>query len=212
MEVSILPFNEYSLTISIHSCVHPEKVLSTAQNLAASIEKGRIDGVIDVWNTYDAVGVSYDPFQYEFENLSQQLLLHYKYLDLASEKSIRERVFKVDYSQDSADMQYLCQELKLTPDEVIAIHCAPTYTVAMIGFLPGFPYLIGLDMRLHIPRKKVPGQIKSGTVAIGGAQCGIYPNDSPGGWYGLGHCEVAFFGTDDEALLKPGDKVKFISR
>ncbi len=83
----------------------------------------------------------------------------------------------------------------------------------MIGFLPGFPYLIGLDERLSIPRKHTPAlKVKKGSVAIGGSQTGIYPQESPGGWHVIGYIEEELLLPDSnqKSLLKPGDKVRFI--
>lgn len=93
----------------------------------------------------------------------------------------------------------------LTIQEVIQRHTAVRYTVAMIGFLPHFPYLIGLDSTLETPRRETPRTaVPAGAVAIGGAQTGIYPRESPGGWNILGF-------TDPECLIpiEPGDTIEF---
>ena len=64
--------------------------------------------------------------------------------------------------------------------EVIAIHSGHDYLIDMLGFLPGFAYLGGLDERLHTPRLATPRtRIEPGAVGIGGAQTGIYPLASP---------------------------------
>ena len=44
----------------------------------------------------------------------------------------------------------------------------------MLGFLPGFAYLGGLDSRLFTPRLKNPRtRIDAGSVGIGGEQTGM---------------------------------------
>ncbi len=64
----------------------------------------------------------------------------------------------------------------------------------MIGFAPGFPYLLGLDPALALPRLATPRtQVAAGSVGIGGAQTGIYPRESPGGWRLIGRTPLVLF-------------------
>jgi len=96
---------------------------------------------------------------------------------------------------------------------LIARHSAPVYTVAMIGFAPGFPYLLGLDSALALPRLATPRtRVPAGSVAIGGAQAGIYPRESPGGWQLLGRTPQVLFdvGRAPPSLFQPGDRVRFV--
>lgn len=100
----------------------------------------------------------------------------------------------------------------LSAGEVIAFHTAPIYPVYFLGFLPGFPYLGGLDKKLHTPRRDTPRlQIAAGSVAIGGSQTGIYPSNSPGGWNIIGKTPIRLFdlATRSSNLLQAGDRVKF---
>lgn len=81
------------------------------------------------------------------------------------------------------DLEHVAQFHGITPDEVVRLHTEPTYLIAMLGFLPGFAYLSGLNPDLETPRLEVPRvRIEAGAVGIGGAQTGIYPLPSPGGW------------------------------
>lgn len=98
--------------------------------------------------------------------------------------------------------------------EAIALHTAGDYRVAMLGFAPGFPYLLGLDPRLAMPRMDTPRtRIPAGSVAIGGAQTGIYPRESPGGWRILGRTPLVLFdpARPAPALLEPGRRVRFVA-
>ena len=84
----------------------------------------------------------------------------------------------------------------------------------MIGFAPGFPYLSGLDPALALPRLATPRtRVPAGSVAIGGAQTGIYPRESPGGWRLLGRTPLRLFDPqrDPPSLLAPGDRVRFVA-
>jgi KipI family sensor histidine kinase inhibitor len=83
----------------------------------------------------------------------------------------------------------------------------------MIGFMPGFPYLGGLDPRIAAPRKAEPRmRVPAGSVGIAGRQTGIYPLESPGGWQLIGRTDIRLFDPrrDPPALLRIGDRVRFV--
>lgn len=110
------------------------------------------------------------------------------------------------------DLDAVAAHAGLGADAVIARHAAGDYRVAMLGFAPGFPYLLGLDPALHAPRLATPRtRVPAGSVAIGGAQTGIYPRELPGGWRIVGRTPLALFdlARDPACLLAPGDRVRF---
>lgn len=110
------------------------------------------------------------------------------------------------------DLIEAASELGISVDELIQRHSSASYTVAMIGFSPGFPYLLGLPDSLALPRLATPRiRVPAGSVAIGGNQTGIYPRESPGGWRLLGRTPLALFDVARAApaLLTPGDQVRF---
>lgn len=109
------------------------------------------------------------------------------------------------------DLDAVATHAGLSREEVIARHVAATYHVAMLGFAPGFPYLLGLDPALHAPRRANPRmRVPRGSVAIGGAQTGIYPGELPGGWQVIGRTPLVLFDAarDPPCLLAPGDRVR----
>jgi len=111
------------------------------------------------------------------------------------------------------DLAWLAEQKQLTADDLIALHCAVHYRVAMIGFAPGFCYLAGLDSRLHTPRRAQPRtQVPAGSVAIGGNQTGVYPADLPGGWHLIGRTPLSMFDPTcaPYARVQPGDRVRFV--
>jgi KipI family sensor histidine kinase inhibitor len=84
----------------------------------------------------------------------------------------------------------------------------------MLGFAPGFPYLLGMDPRLAMPRLPTPrARVAAGSVGIGGAQTGIYPRSGPGGWRLIGRTTMTLFDAAREppATLAPGDRVRFVA-
>lgn len=110
------------------------------------------------------------------------------------------------------DLAYVAQYNKLSTDEVIDIHCSATYTVYMIGFMPGFPYLGGMSPKIAAPRKGVPrSNIPAGSVGIGGEQTGVYPLNSPGGWQLIGRTPIELFNAahTEPSLLSAGQSVRF---
>ena len=110
------------------------------------------------------------------------------------------------------DLEDLAAHAGLSPDEVVRRHTAPDYRVAMLGFRPGFPYLLGLDSSLAMPRHETPRtRIPAGSVGIADTQTGIYPSASPGGWRLIGRTSVVLFDVASKppTLLAPGDTVRF---
>jgi len=111
------------------------------------------------------------------------------------------------------DLQVVADGASMTPKQVVELHSSVDYVVYFIGFQPGFPYLGGLDERLHTPRRAEPRVIvPSGSVGIGGSQTGIYPLAAPGGWQLIGHTPVSLFDPlqHPPTLLRPGDSVRFV--
>jgi KipI family sensor histidine kinase inhibitor len=110
------------------------------------------------------------------------------------------------------DLDALATTLGLDVADLVARHAGGDYRVAMIGFAPGFPYLLGLDASLHAPRRAHPRtRVPRGSVAIGGAQTGIYPSELPGGWQLIGRTPLVLFDPEREpaCLFSPGDAVRF---
>lgn len=114
----------------------------------------------------------------------------------------------------ASDIQDYCQVKSLAEREVISLHTQSEYLVCFIGFLPGFLYLGGLDKRLHLPRKATPSKsLAQGSVAIGGEQTGIYPQQSPGGWHVIGRTPLKLFDVNEDkpCPVEAGDKLVFKS-
>lgn len=112
------------------------------------------------------------------------------------------------------DLGALALAHRMTVNELIVLHSSVTYRLHFFGFLPGFPYLNGLPKQLHTPRKSVPDRtVDAGSVAIGGSQTGIYPQESPGGWHIIGRSPIRLFDLSKESSVfaSPGDRWKFES-
>lgn len=117
--------------------------------------------------------------------------------------------------ESGADLEAVAAECELAADEVVARFCAATYTVAFVGFAPGFPYLIGLPPELEVARLPAPRpRVPAGAVAIAGPFAGVYPSATPGGWRLLGAAEISLFdpAATPPARLAAGDRVRFAVR
>ncbi|MCZ8523652.1 MULTISPECIES: 5-oxoprolinase subunit PxpB [Paenibacillus] len=110
------------------------------------------------------------------------------------------------------DLSGVAARAGLSPEEAVTLYCSAVYTVHLIGFLPGFPYLGGLPPRLESPRLAQPRTVvPAGSIGIAGRQTGVYPVDSPGGWQLIGRTPLRLFDAEHTppALLQPGDRVRF---
>jgi len=129
------------------------------------------------------------------------------------------RLHQIPVRYDGPDLPRVADQAKLPVSEIIRLHQSQIYLVHMIGFCPGFPYLLGLPISIHTPRLSSPRpSVPAGSVAIGGEFTGVYPIERPGGWNLIGSTTTTLF-TPEKALgsnpsqailLHPGDRVQFI--
>lgn len=173
------------------------------------LSEGRRDiaGIRDVVPAYKGVSVYFDPAGENPRNLVDRLrqlvidsLARYDEGQTPIGKSLT-----IPVVYDGEDLEKVALSHGLTIPQVIRKHTKPRYLVAMIGFRPHFPYLLGLDPHLATPRLDRPRiSVRAGSIGIGGAQTGIYPEDSPGGWNIIGHTRAEL--TRD---IDPGDTIIF---
>jgi KipI family sensor histidine kinase inhibitor len=131
-------------------------------------------------------------------------------LDRPSQAGGRQVTIPVRY--DGADLDAVAAAAELSVDVVIELHVQAEYTVAFMGFAPGFAYMTGVDPRLQLPRREEPrARVPAGSVAIASTYAAVYPTSAPGGWHLLGHTDATLFDHRREppALLEPGIRVVF---
>lgn len=110
------------------------------------------------------------------------------------------------------DLIALSEKLSISVDEIIKMHTTPQYLTYFLGFLPGFPYLGGLNPKIAFPRKATPSHhVAAGSVGIAGNQTGVYTTNSPGGWNIIGRSPLQFFNVSQQqpSLIQSGDFVNF---
>lgn len=167
--------------------------------------------LLNLTNTYNILGIYFKDLTNKSSFEERMYFILGKKESVKRMKSYRWTI-PVCYEPEMApDLNTYLKKKGLDREEFIHLHSGKDYLHYFNGFLPGFPYLGGLDDRLYIPRKSIPDRsIGKGSVAIGGEQTGIYPNDSPGGWYVVGRTPVEIFSPKKGALFfKPGDLIHF---
>lgn len=189
-----------------------DRAFERVQALSHALAQARIGGVIEQVPAYTSVTVYYDPRHTCFDAVRaavQELLTHERQFPPAA----RTVVIPVCYGNEfGADLENIARHNGLNTEEVIAIHSGASYRVHMLGFAPGFPYLGGMSPQIATPRHASPRlKVPAGSVGIAGAQTGIYPLETPGGWQIIGRTPLALFrpNTNPPTLLAPGDVVRF---
>lgn len=188
-----------------------------AQVLARMFSEANMPGVIDVVPAFASVALHFDPAvrlpRARARALAIAALADVGLTDASPVAAARVVTLSVMYGGDNGiDIDAVARFANMDPAEVVARHVAQEYEVAMIGFLPGFAYLMGLDPTLAMPRHATPrALVPAGSIAIGGAQTGIYPSAAPGGWRLIGRTDARMFdpSVTSPALLAPGDRVRF---
>jgi KipI family sensor histidine kinase inhibitor len=183
--------------------------LAGVHRLAAAVRTARLPGVVDVVPGYRTVLVTTSGPGALADVRDALPALAVPDLD-----SPRGRLVEVPVVYDGADLAEVCRLTGLSSADVVARHTAVEYVVAFLGFTPGFPYLVGLDPALHVPRRATPRTaVPAGAVGLAGDQTGVYPTASPGGWQLIGRTDAVLFDPrrDPPALLAPGDRLRFVA-
>jgi len=190
----------------------PAEMTGQRRLLALATRMRREPGVVDAVPGLHSLSLVMDPQRLapaRLESLARQAWQRARPV----REQVVERRLVVRYGgEHGPDLEEAAGLLGLSPAQLVDAHAAPCYEVACLGFLPGFAYLLGLPPALQLPRRDVPRlRVPAGSVGIGGAQTGVYPLDSPGGWQLLGRTEQRLFDAslDESSWLLPGDRLRF---
>jgi len=192
--------------------ISPE-VNEKVRRMALAIQEEGTEGIIETVPTYRSLLIIYNPLILSIEELKERLGGIEEGLQrtpFPEPKLVRiPVVYGGPYGSDLDDV---ARYHRITPEEVVRLHCSKPYLIYMIGFMPGFPYMGELPEELVTPRLKTPRlSVPAGSVAIAQRQTGIYSMESPGGWQILGRTPVRLFDPEKEppTLLQMGDRVQF---
>ena len=196
------PAGERGLLVEVES-------LELVHRLHAALRALDPPGVVELVPADRTLLVVADP---ERAGALDELAARLPALELPPADAVAGDPVEIPVRYDGQDLPEVAGLTGLDVEEVVRRHTAPEYTVAFLGFSPGFPYLVGLDPALEVPRRDTPRtSIPAGSVGLAGGQTGIYPSASPGGWQLIGRTEVTLFDPrrDPPALLAPGSRLRF---
>lgn len=212
--VRILTLSDSALCIELGQGIDRE-TNGRVHALCRAVREADISGVTEAVPTYRSLAVHYDMLKTGQKELISALL---PLIDGAGRGEQAEgRIVRIPVlygGEWGMDIGTVARLNSLTAEEVIALHTAPEYPVYMLGFLPGFCYLGGMDARIAAPRLKTPRvRIEAGSVGIAGEQTGIYPIASPGGWQLIGRTPLSLYSPRRKKpiLLEAGMRIKFYS-
>lgn len=219
MHVDLESMGECAVLLRIGDRIDPH-VNACVHALCAALRKEAIPGLQDIVPAYASVLLRFDPEQAtaacEWHDHLQAIarrVLEGSDPDASLDARPVHRIPVCYEDRYAPDMAQVERETGLNRAQIIERHVRPEYRVAMIGFAPGFAYLLGLDPRLHVARRDRPRtRVPAGSVALGGAQTGVYPSELPGGWQLIGRSPRTLFDAHDTerpCLLAPGDRVRF---
>ena len=213
------PLGDHAVTVTVGDSID-ETTHRRVRAISAALDAREIAGIVDQVPAFASLVVHYEPervggdaAESPYQRLVDMLTQVLAHVGDETLPAPRTTEIPVCYGGDlGPDLEDVARQHAMTPRDVIDIHTAGDYLVYMVGFMPGFAYLGGLDERLVTPRRTSPRTaVPAGTVGIGGQQTGVYPLVSPGGWNLIGQTPLRIFDVnrDEPALLATGDRVRF---
>jgi len=206
-----LAAGDTALVIEFGTTVDPA-LIAAVQALDRAVAAAALPGVIETVPSFRSLMIHYDPLVTSAAALTDAVAA----LDraaVAPAASGRSWQLPCCYAAEfGPDLDHVAAATGLSTEGVIAAHAAAAFTVAMLGFLPGCPFLSGLDPRFDLARRTEPRtRLAAGSVAVAQTLSVIYPTESPGGWHLIGNCPLPLFdpGRTPPTLLAPGDAVRF---
>lgn len=216
MVFKVLPYGDAALHVQLHECIS-EQGFQSVQYFFTLMNNLKDPRILELIPTYHSVTVLYRPNVSYQEMLNLVEEVYYQSLNkdtIVNGDLIRRVEIPVCYGEEfGPDLEYVAKYNGLSTKEVIDRHSAPEYLIYMLGFMPGFPYMGGLDPKLATPRLSRPRSlVPQGSVGIAGQQTGLYPLTSPGGWQLIGRTPLSLFDAKVEppTFLLSGDRVKFV--
>ncbi|TDD97128.1 allophanate hydrolase subunit 1 [Jiangella asiatica] len=205
---TVLPCGDAAVLLEV-AAPDAEHALDEVRALHAAMRAHPVDGVVDLVPAARTLLVAFDPAVTTADRVAAAVVALPRTATAAADRPLVE----ISVRYDGDDLADVARRAGLSTEAVVARHLEPTYTVAFIGFAPGFAYLTGLDPALKLPRRETPRtRVPAGAVAVAELFCGIYPRPGPGGWNLIGRTDAVLWDADrtPPALLPPGTPVRFV--
>lgn len=208
--MSVRPFGDRAFLIELEQRIDPA-LMETARAIADAWEERGLGEAIPA---YASVVVGFDPQRTRWRD-AHAAAAAIAAAPPAPAPAEKGRLIEVPTVYGGPDLAETAARSKLSVDELIVLHAGREYRAYFLGFMPGLAYCGMLDPRIDAPRLASPRpRIPRGTVAIANGQTLVYPVDCPGGWRLIGRTELAVFdpARDPAALIRPGDRLRFVPR
>jgi KipI family sensor histidine kinase inhibitor len=180
--------------------------------LRERLERSALPGLVELVPAYASVTIHYDPLATGYDALAERVREALGTVE-TGEEAPPGRLVTIPLHYDGPDLGEVAARTGRPRAEVIERHAGREYRVYLLGFVPGFAYLGDLDPVLALPRRSEPRtRVPAGAVAIAGAQTGIYPFSTPGGWHLIGTTSLRLFDptANPPVRLQVGDRVRFV--
>ena len=211
-DVRFLPCGDAAVTVEFGNAIDPA-ISARVLALDAAMNAERPAGLVETVPTYRSLMVQFDPLVFDYDAFVRRVTQLAPTLDPNPRPGRRWKVPVIYGGEFGIDLEATAERHGLTPTQLIDKHCAPVYRVYMIGFMPGFTYLGGLDPSIATPRRLDPRpHTPAGIISIGGIQALIGGQAMPSGWHILGQTPVRTFmaGREPAFLTAAGDEVVFV--
>ncbi|WP_080704782.1 5-oxoprolinase subunit PxpB [Staphylococcus xylosus] len=208
--------NEQTIMIYFEAQINPD-IFNKVQQISNYITKQNHPAIVDIVPSYRAIMLNIDIAQCDVKQVVKELKLEQlnNKMEAHTNENAKQISIPVLYGgAHGQDLKEVASYHDLSEAEVVQLHTENTYLIYMLGFMPGFPFLGGLNSHLHTPRRKEPRtSIPAGSVGIANNQTGLYPKDSPGGWQIIGCTPIQVFDINRSpmCLYNSGDTIKFYS-
>lgn len=216
MDVRLLMAGEQGLVVEFGDAIDPalnDRVHAFSRDLAAA----RLPGVLEIVPTYRSALVVFDPLAIARDTLQAHVAALAGRLGAPAPATQKRRLIRIPVCYGGPfgpDLEFVAAHNRIAPEEVVRLHTVRPCRVYMLGFMPGFPYLGGMDERIAAPRLPRPRtKVPAGSVGIAGNQTGFYPGESPGGWRIIGRTPIRPFDPAAAApfLFSAGDELQCVA-
>ncbi|MFC7321804.1 5-oxoprolinase subunit PxpB [Halobacillus campisalis] len=218
MDYTISPLGDQAIVLTISKEIN-EEAQRKVQILSKQLDEQQPDWMIEYIPAFTTVTIFYSPTMLAQEDVlphqAAEMEIENLMSSITTETAGEPRTIEIPvcYGGDfGPDLEFVAEHNSLSIDEVIDIHSSGDYSVYMIGFAPGFPFIGGMSKKIAAPRRDSPRlTIPERSVGIAGMQTGVYPIETPGGWQLIGRTPKKLFTpeADTPSLLRAGDKIKF---